>query len=70
MSGPFQQDYIQFTFQPLQLLTQRRLADMFADRGTTEMQFLGQSNEVTQLPKLQLRVPPVGRSWNQSEWSV
>ncbi len=66
MSGPFQQDYIQFTFQPLQLLTQRRLADMFADRGTTEMQFLGQSNEVTQLPKLQLRVPPVGRSWNQS----
>ena len=53
VGGPFQQDDIQFPFQPLQLLTQRGLADVFAGRGPAEMQLLGQGNEVTQLPKLQ-----------------
>ena len=57
MGGPLQKDYVQFPFQPLQLLTQRGLPDMFAGRGPAEMQLLGQSNEIPQLPKLQTGYP-------------
>ena len=58
MGGPLQQDHIQLPFQALQLLAQRGLPDVFARRSPTEMQFLGQGNEIPQLPKLQNQVPP------------
>ena len=60
MRGPFQQNDVQFPFQPLQLLTQGGLANVFAGRRPAEMQFLRQGNEVTQLPNLHNPAPPVG----------
>ena len=44
----------QFTFEPLDLLTQRRLHDVLTRRGATEMQLLGQAREVPQLPQFHL----------------
>src|SRR2546423_1831211 len=52
-----EQPLIQFRFQFLDLLTERRLSDMFAGSGAREAALFSYSNEITELMDLHLEKP-------------
>jgi hypothetical protein len=49
MRAALKQTHPKLTFQPLDLLAQRRLHDVLAHCRPPEMQFLGQGHEVSKL---------------------
>ena len=55
MGGALQKDHPELSLQALQPLAQRRLDDVLTGRRTPEMQLLGESDEVAELPKLHTR---------------
>ena len=54
-NAAFQKDHPELSLQALQPLAQRRLDDVLTGRRTPEMQLLGESDEVAELPKLHTR---------------
>ena len=61
VGGALQQAHPKLPFQPLQLLAQRRLNDVFPGGRVAEVQLLGQSHEVAQLAQLHIPPPPAIR---------
>ena len=57
MGRAVHQRHPELPFQPLQPLAQRGLDDVLACGGPTEMQLLGEGDEVAQLPKLHVAHP-------------
>jgi hypothetical protein len=57
VSGALDKGHPELPLQPLQPLAQRGLDDVLAGRRPTEMQLLGKSDEIVQLPKLHRRHP-------------
>src|SRR5215211_828677 len=67
-----QQQHAQLTFQPLQLLAQRRLDDVFTGGRPAEMQLLSKGDEVAQLAKLHSarRISRWGSCWRTGMLSI